>query len=320
MPSNQLKTLLENVGLSTQAEDCAIVSINNTQFLLTNIDIFTAIHDDPYIMGKIAACNVTNDLFALNAYKVDSYNNFIGIPSDMPPHFSELIIKGIQDFLKPLGGQINGGHTIYNPWPLFGGAASSIIAKEHVIRKNGIKNGDIVMMTKPLGVQPIMAAYRVLEEDATWLEGYDIDLVCHSISLATTLMTTSNQPISQLIHNKNWFLNVHAMTDITGFGIAGHLEEMISTSKLGIEISELPVLINSPQLAELFGYQLKEGYSPEIAGGMLMSVSPEIYPDLVVELESKKINHYKLGQISNQLSGIKITPEVQLIEIEDLEL
>lgn len=307
------------MGLSTQAEDCAIVSINEAQFLLTNIDIFTAIHDDPYIMGKIAACNVTNDLFALNARKVDSYNNFIGVPTDIPPRFSELIIKGIQEFLHPLGCQITGGHTIYNPWPLFGGAASSIIQKDHIIRKTGIKNGDKILMTKPLGVQPTMAAYRVLKKDTSWLEGYNLDLIKRSISLATTLMTTSNQPIPQIIHDKAWFDKIHAMTDITGFGLKGHLKEMMADNHLGIKITELPVLSQSPVLAELFGYQLKEGNSPEIAGGMLMSISPEIYPDLIDEFESKKINHYEIGTISKKISGIKLTPQVKLIEIEEIE-
>ncbi len=309
-------SLLENVGLSTQAEDCAIVPINSKQYLLSNIDIFTAIHDDPYIMGKIAACNVTNDLFALNALSITLYDNFIGIPQDIPPTFPEEIIRGIQDFLTPLGAKINGGHTIYNPWPLFGGSAVSIIEKDHIIRKYGIHSGDKIILTKPLGVQPVMAAYRVLKDEPSWLVDFDQKSLNRNIDIATQLMTTSNNPITRLIHEKEWYSEIHAMTDVTGFGLLGHLSEMLGQSEMGINISQIPVIDQSPALAELFGYQLAEGKSPEIAGGMLMSVSDEIYQDLITEMDSKKIFHFCIGNMSKNLSGIKFSDHLDLVEFE----
>jgi len=116
-------------------------------------------------MGQIAACNVTNDLFALNALHVSNFSNFMGFPTDIPDGFPEEIIRGMRHFLQKIGTDVHGGHTIYNPWPLFGGSASAVMQKEHLIAKQGAKSGDRLIITKPLGVQPVMAAYSVRDTD-----------------------------------------------------------------------------------------------------------------------------------------------------------
>ncbi|MHA1583810.1 MAG: selenide, water dikinase SelD [Promethearchaeota archaeon] len=306
-----------NAGLSDSAEDCSIIEINPIELLITNIDIFTAIHDDPYTMGKIAACNVTNDLFALNALKIVNYSNFIGSPTDIPINFLEQIIKGTQDFLKDLGTEIHGGHTIYNKEPLFGGSASAIVKKENLIRKKGTKTDDVLLITKPIGVQPVMAAYRVLMADPSWLEYLDLKVIKRSIDQAVRSMTTSNQQVTRTIYNGKYFKSIHAMTDVTGFGLIGHLEEMLENSGFGAEISSFPVLPLSVQLADLLGYRLLEGKSPEIAGAMLMAVDPSELKDFIRSLEDDNVWWHQIGRVSNQLSGIKFQPEFHIVEAKE---
>ena len=85
------------MGLSTEAEDCSIVPLDSERYILTNIDIFTPIHDDPYIMGQIAGCNVTNDLYALNALEIHNFSNFLGLPTNIPLDFPEKISQLISN-------------------------------------------------------------------------------------------------------------------------------------------------------------------------------------------------------------------------------
>lgn len=311
-----MTTLLKNTGLSSaKAEDCAIHEISPTEVLISNIDIFTAIHDDPYIMGKISACNVTNDLFALNALNITNYSNFMGMPYDMPSIMAEKTILGIRDFLKPLGADVDGGHTIYNPWPLFGGSASSIMQKEHLIRKQGAKEGDTILLTKPLGVQPIMGAYRILNSDPELLGGIDLVSLRNSIDMAVNCMTTSNRPVCEVIHEGRFSNKIHGMTDVTGFGFTGHLREILYESGLGANIQKFPVIKEALELAELLSYELVEGLSPEISGGMLMVADSSIVSDFEVMLQETGIPCYKMGIISSKYQDVNFDLQCEPIVV-----
>ncbi|UYP43717.1 Selenide, water dikinase [Candidatus Lokiarchaeum ossiferum] len=308
--------MLKNTGLpSAKAEDCAIQEINPSEVLISNIDIFTAIHDDPYIMGQIAACNVTNDLFALNALSITNYSNFMGIPYDMPSIMAEKTICGIRDFLKPLGADVDGGHTIYNPWPLFGGSASSIMQKKDLIRKQGAKEGDVILLTKPLGVQPIMGAYRILNSEPELLGDMNLDSLRDSIDIAVKCMTTSNQPVCEVIHEGKFSNRIHGMTDVTGFGFTGHLREILYESGLGAEVRKFPVIKEALELAELLSYELVEGLSPEISGGMLMVVDSSIASDLSIMLQEAKIPCYKMGIISSKYEDVTFNSQCEPIVV-----
>nr|WP_244626335.1 selenide, water dikinase SelD [Candidatus Prometheoarchaeum syntrophicum] len=312
--------MLTSAGLPSKAEDCSIISINDKgDKLISNIDIFTAIHDDPYMMGKIAACNVTNDLFALNALNVSNYSAFIGVPTDIPKDFPVKIIDGMRDFLKDIETDVHGGHTIYNPWPLFGGSASAIIKNSEIIGKRGIKMSDRLILTKPLGVQPIMAAYRVMKSEIKLLDDYNLDEIKKSIDTGVKCMTTSNRNVVKVIHEGNFFNSIHAMTDITGFGFAGHLEEMLEDSNLGADISQIPVIPTTVSLADYFGYRLREGFSPEIAGPMLIAVDPKEFDNFIHALEDNNVWWFEVGKISKKHQSIKFQEKNLLIEVADFK-
>ncbi len=270
-------------------------------------------------MGKIAACNVTNDVFALNALYVSNFSAFIGVPTDIPKGFPEKIINGMRDFLKEIGSDVNGGHTIYNPWPLFGGSASAILKNSEIIQKRGIKASDRLILTKPLGIQPIMAAYRVIKSDISLLDDYDLDEIRKSIDIGVKCMTTSNRNVVKAIHEGNFFSSIHAMTDITGFGFAGHLGEMIEDSNLGADISKVPIIKFTGKLAEYFGYRLSEGLSPEIAGPMLIAVDPQEFKNFAKALDDNDVWWFEVGKISNQHQSIKFQKENPLFEVAEFK-
>ena len=315
IPAKKLKEILTSAGLPSKAEDCSIIQINPQEKLVSNIDVFTPIHDGPYVMGKIAARNVTNDIFALNAFNVSNFSAFIGVPTDIPKEFPIKIINGMRDFLKDIETDVHGGHTIYNPWPLFGGSASAILKNSEIIHKRGIKGSDRLILTKPLGVQPIMAAYRVLKSDISLLDDYNLDEIKKSIDIGVKCMTTSNRNVVKVIHEGNFFSSIHAMTDITGFGFAGHLGEMLEDSNLGADISKIPVIPTTDSLAEYFGYRLSEGFSPEIAGPMLLAVDPQEFDNFVHALDDNDVWWFEVGKISNKHQSIKFPEEKHLFKV-----
>jgi selenide,water dikinase len=282
-----------------------------------NLDIFTPIVDEPDVMGQIAACNVTNDIFAMNVPEISGMLVFLGINKNTPMKVAEGILEGIKSFMeKKIHSKIVGGHTIYSEWPLIGGEASGFIHKDSIILKQGVKNGDKLILTKPIGLQPVMAAYRLLKDFPEMLENYSKNQLKKSINLAIKVMTTPNQNVVKTIHSFNDFSFIHAMTDITGFGLAGHLFEILQNSDLSAIIERIPSIKLSENLSKELGYELDECKSTETAGGMLMAVDPSRAEDFSNVLSSNKISNWLVGTIDSLTPGlVRISENVENIEI-----
>ncbi len=282
----------------------------------TNIDIVTPIHDDPVMMGKIAACNATNDLFAINAVDVINFNCFLGLPIDIPEDIAAGLLKGIQMFLQSIDAEITGGHTIQNDAPLMGGSTSAILQKEHIIGKQGVKDGDHLIITKPIGIQTIMAADRTAKQAPSYLSKYDFEKIHKGIQMAEKTMTTSNRPIPKMIHDYNLFDMVSAMTDITGFGFEQHLSEMLVNSNSGAIIEKLPAIFYAKTLEDLFCYGVDEGASSEIAGPMLLSVKDKGFSEVTERMSERKIWWMEVGNISRKNTGVKYTDDFTVKNVE----
>lgn len=282
-----------------------------------NLDVFTPIIDEPEIMGEIAACNVTNDVFALNVPEISGMLIFLSINKNTPMKIAEGILKGIKFFIEEkISSKVVGGHTIYSEWPLIGGEASGFINRSAIIRKQGVSNGDKLILTKPIGIQPIMAAYRILKDVPEMLEGYTEKGLKKSIKLAIKLMTTPNQNVVKTIHSYQDFSFIHAMTDITGFGLAGHLSEMLQNSNLSGLIETIPSIKYSEHLSKELGYAFGECKCSETSGGMLLSVDPSKVEDFSNKLLSNGISNWIVGKIDSLTPGlVRISDEVNNIEI-----
>jgi selenide,water dikinase len=282
-----------------------------------NLDIFTPIIDEPDIMGQIAACNVTNDIFAMNVPDISGMLVFLGISTKTPMKVAEGILEGIKFFMeKKLNSKVVGGHTIYSEWPLIGGEASGFVNKNAIIYKQGVKNGDKLLLTKPIGIQPIMASYRILKDIPEMLETYSEKQIRKSIKLAIKLMITSNQDVVKVIHSLNDFSFIHAMTDVTGFGLAGHLLEMLQNSNLSAIIETIPSIKLSENLAKDLGYPFDECECSETAGGMLMAIDSLKIEEFSDILSNKGISNWIVGTIDTVAPGlVRISENVDTLEI-----
>jgi len=233
---------------------------------------------------------------------------------------AEGILRGIKHFMEnKVNSKVVGGHTIYSEWPLIGGEASGYVHKDKIIQKQGVKEGDKLILTKPIGLQAIMASYRILKDFPDMLENYSVEELQKSIDFAVKLMTTPNQNVVKTIHSYDDFSFVHALSDITGFGLAGHTAEMLQNSALSATIEKVPFIKYSEELSHELGYAFDECLCHETAGGMLIAVDPSRVEDFTNTLTSNKISNWIVGTIDKVQPGlVRISENVQNIEISKI--
>jgi len=315
---NSLENLLARAGLQGDIEDAAIVPIPNSDLVLVkNIDVFTPIVDEPEVMGQIAASNVTSDIFAMNVPDISGMLVFLGINTNTPMEIAEGILKGIKYFMEEkVNSQVVGGHTIYSEWPMIGGEASGFVHKDAIILKQGVKEGDKLILTKPIGLQAIMAAYRTLKDMPEMLEQYSKSELQKSIDFAIELMTTPNQNVVKTIHSYQDFSFIHAMTDVTGFGLSGHIKETLQNSTLSAIIETIPSIRFSKELSEELGYAFDDCSCHETAGGILIAIDPKKVEEFSNTLISNSIENWIVGTIDNIEPGlVRVADNVENIEI-----
>ncbi len=320
MDAKKLDQLLKGAGLKGDIEDSAIIPVPNTNLVMAkNIDIFTPIIDEPEIMGEIAAANVTNDVFALNVPEISGMLVFLGLKKNMPMYIAEGILKGIKNFMEnKLNSKVLGGHTIYSEWPLIGGEASGFVEKDKIIKKNYVEEGDKIILTKPIGNQSIMAAYRLQKNNPDLLENYSTKEIDKSIDIAIKLMITPLQDVVKTIHTYNDISFIHSMTDVSGFGLAGHLREMLQNSRFSAIIEKIPSIRLTGELAYDFGYKYDECEMPETAGGMLLSVDHEYAEEFSERLNNNfGVKNWIVGTIDNKSKPkyVRVSKNAEHIEI-----
>lgn len=319
--AKKLDTLLEGAGLKREIEDSAIIPVPNTDLVMVkNIDIFTPILDEPDIMGEIAAANVTNDVFALNVPDISGMLVFLAINKKTPIEIAEGILKGIKRFMEQkLNSKVLGGHTIYAQWPLIGGEASGFVKKAHIIKKNYVKLGDKIILTKPIGNQSVMAAYRLQKNRPDLLEHYSNSEVDTAIEFAVEIMIEPLQDVVKTIHSYSDFSFIHSMTDISGFGLAGHLKEILQNSQLSAIIKKIPYMRLAKELAYDFGYKFDECSMPETAGGMLLSVDQNYAEAFSNRLTSNGVQNWIIGEIDKlKPKLVRVSKNVDHIEIKKI--
>ncbi len=256
----------------------------------------------------------------MNVPEISGMLVFLAISKRTPLDVAEGILKGIKYFMEEkINSKVVGGHTIYSEWPLIGGEASGYAHKDAIIQKQGVRKGDKLILTKPIGLQAIMASYRILKDFPEMLEQYSNKELLKSIDLAIKIMTTSNQNVVKTIHSYNDFSFIHALTDITGFGLSGHTVELLQNSDLSALIDTVPSIKLSEELSHELGYAFDDCQCHETAGGMLIAVDPTKVEDFTSALTSNKISNWIVGKIDQTQSGhVRISENVQNIEITKL--
>jgi selenide,water dikinase len=205
-----------------------------------------------------------------------------------------------------------GGHTIRNPWPIIGGAATGVGNPAKIVYTKGAKVGDRLFLTKPIGIAPAMAAYRLRKDPdgQELLQDIPENVINAAVNGAVNGMITSNKPVAEAMQQ----VSVNAATDITGFGLKGHAANMAMLGKVDIVIDKLWVIPGTPQLTDIFGYPLLTGESKETAGGILMAVAKENADKLQSELDKRKIRYCEVGFVKEGPGNVTVLKDAQIIE------
>lgn len=267
------------VGLETR-DDAAVFKLNDQQALLSTTDFFTPVVDDPVSFGKIAAANALSDVYAMGGRPLMALS-VLGWPVDtLPAEMASDVLQGAREICARAGIPLAGGHSINAPEPFFGLAVTGVVHPEQVKQNSTAQAGDLIYLTKPLGIGIAAAAFkRGLSNSSEFQEA-----VIQMESLNDSGCLWAQYP---------W---IHAMTDITGFGLLGHLKECCGT-ELGAEIwfSAVPILETARRHGAGFVFPdntwrnwnavesfvtLEEGEAmgyladPQTNGGLLLAVHP----------------------------------------------
>lgn len=225
MPRTANPNLL--VGFET-SDDAGVFRLSETQALVQTMDFFTPIVDDPYAYGQIAAANALSDVYAMGGVPLTVMNIACFDPSSAPPEVWGAVLRGAYDKTIEAGAVVVGGHSVEDSQPKFGLSVTGLVDPTRVFANDRAEPGDEIWLTKPLGTGIVTTAAK---NDA-----------CSPAELGAAIeaMATLNAAASEAAHE----VDARCATDITGFGLAGHLFNVARASGVTIEIdaSALPVL------------------------------------------------------------------------------
>jgi len=222
------------VGTET-SDDACVYMINDEQAIVQTLDFFTPVVDDPYAFGAIAAANALSDIYAMGAKPLFALN-IAGFPEDtLPLYILEQILKGAGDKAAEAGIGILGGHTIEDPEPKYGLVVTGMLHPDKIYKNKGALPGDKLILTKPLGTGILTTALK---------RGL---LNSEEEEKLVSIMSGLNKTASEMMQ----LYDVHACTDVTGFGLAGHLREMSQASQCDVTINaaKVPVIDQALNLA-----------------------------------------------------------------------
>jgi len=227
------------------SDDAAVYRLNDQQAIVATTDFFMPIVDDPYDFGRIAATNAISDIYAMGAKPIMALA-IVGMPIDkLPVETIREILRGGEAVCHAAGIPIGGGHSIDSPEPIYGLVALGIVHPDHVKRNDHARDGDVLILGKGLGIGIMSAALKKGELSE---EGY------RQMIASTTQLNTPGSKLAAMP-------DVHALTDVTGFGLLGHLLEICRGSALGAQVNfdQLPLLPTVAKLAQ-------KGFVPGASG------------------------------------------------------
>ncbi len=272
------------VGLGAP-DDAAVYRLNDTQAIVSTVDFFPPVVDDGYEFGAIAAANALSDVYAMGGEPLFALN-LAAWPDDVDSAILSEVLRGGAEMVKSAGVAIAGGHTITDKEPKYGLAVTGLVHPDQIFTKGGAQPGDALILTKPLGTGTITTAIKRGQADEA------------DARACVTGMMRLNRDASRAARALG--SAVHAVTDITGFGLAGHAHEMahLSGCALHLEYAALPWLPGAQRYAEqwifpggsernehyysqwvqwqrpLAAWQRQLLFDPQTSGGLLVAVVP----------------------------------------------
>lgn len=288
-----------------KSDDACVYKVNDELALVQTVDFFPPVVDDPYTFGQVAAANALSDVYAMGG-EPKTCLNVMGIPRDFPKEVTREILRGGYDKVYEAGAVVAGGHTILDEEPKYGLSVTGYVHPDKFYRNCGAKPGDVLILTKPLGTGILTTAAK-----AGMLSAEDERTM---IRIMTELNKNARDAFVQC--------EVHACTDVTGFGLMGHLFEMVNGTDCEalVETANVDILPAALEFANMgllaegmyrnrdyCGAQVEENgvkaavcdalFDPQTSGGLLAAVAPEDADKCLALLQGKVLSAQKIGRI-----------------------
>ena len=295
------------------SDDAAVYRISDELAMIQTVDFFTPIVDDPYTFGQIAAANALSDVYAMGGEPKLALN-IAAFPNCLDPEILGEILRGGADKVLEAGATLAGGHTIQDEEPKYGLCVTGFVNPASMWKNVGAQTGDVLILTKPLGTGILSTAVKgemASEEEAAYV---------------ASVMATLNKYARDQVAD----LEIHACTDVTGFGLAGHALEMAKGSgrTLSISLSALPVLTGALDYASMglipagayrnrefageeceFAWKDSDGegdlaaredlvFDPQTSGGLLLSVDPADAQMAIQRLSTLSLPYAMIGTVT----------------------
>ncbi|MEG1524135.1 MAG: selenide, water dikinase SelD [Clostridia bacterium] len=290
-----------------RSDDAAVYRLNADLAIVQTIDFFPPIVDDPFLFGQIAATNALSDIYAMGGEPKLALN-MLCVPQSMPQETVQQILAGGYDKVYEANAIIVGGHSIFDEVPKYGLSVTGLVHPDKVLKNCGARPGDVLILTKPLGIGILTTARKADMLDQA---------CCDRIN---QLMATLNKSARDCMIK----YRVHACTDVTGFGLMGHLSEMLVGSQVSacLKTAEIDILPEALEMARIgiipegmyrnrafaeayvnagaVSLEIQDVlYDPQTSGGLLIAVDAEDAPALLRELSGCVPSAQRIGTIMN---------------------
>ena len=297
-----------------KSDDACVYRVNDELALVQTVDFFPPVVDDPYTFGQVAAANALSDVYAMGGTP-KTCMNAMGIPRDFPKEVTREILRGGYDKVNEDGAVLAGGHTILDEEPKYGLSVTGYVHPEKFYRNCGAQPGDVLILTKPLGTGILTTAAK-----AGLLSKADEETM---IRIMTELNKNARDVFVQC--------EVHACTDVTGFGLMGHLFEMVNGTDCEalVDTKGLDVLPSSQEFAAMgllpegmyrnrdyCSAQVEENgvkaalcdalFDPQTSGGLLAAVAPQDADRCLTMLQGKVLSPQRIGTVRPYAGGKRI--------------
>ncbi|XP_065827492.1 inactive selenide, water dikinase-like protein [Oscarella lobularis] len=335
VPQEELLKLLAGLGSSLNISDgeslgagldcCVIPTRHEGISLVQTTDFFYPLVDDPYDQGRIACANVLSDLYAMGVTDCDNLLMLLGISTDLSKPerdvVTPLMMEGFRDCAEEAGTSVNGGQSVLNPWFIIGGVASSVCAKNEYIMPYNAVPGDVLVLTKALGTQIAVNAHQWIEQSETYQKIADVitkEGVRKAYESASASMSRLNRIGATLMRK----YGAHGATDVTGFGLLGHAQNLAKCQKESVDfiIHSLPIIAGMSDTAKIaakkiFDFKLHEGFSAETSGGLLIVLPKEKAGAFCQEIEELEgMPGWIIGDVTSGNHTAKIADDARVIE------
>ncbi|MDD5808475.1 MAG: selenide, water dikinase SelD [Oscillospiraceae bacterium] len=297
-----------------KSDDASVYKISDDLALVQTVDFFPPIADDPYTFGAIAATNALSDVYAMGGEPKLALN-IMAVPEGMPGEAVHEMLRGGYDKVYEAGALITGGHSILDPEPKYGLAVTGFVHPDRMLTNSGAKPGDVLLFTKPIGIGILTTAAKA-------------DMLTPELEKRMTdLMMTLNKAARDAMVK----YRVHACTDVTGFGMLGHLSEMATGSdvEITLHVDEVDLISEAYEFAQMgllpagmyrnrsFAEKYVDAgqtelakqdmlYDPQTSGGLLIAVDPADADALFAELKDSVPSAQRIGIVSEYHGGARI--------------